>query len=188
MTFLGLSKCKAKSAESSSVVGGTFKATFQIGANNGQSMTIEIGDMRSQALKISGDKAGEEVEAKNGTKASYVANENVTNGTNNENTEFALDISSHEKATAAINVINDAIETISGQRSNLGAFQNRLEHTISNLGNASENLTAAESRVRDVDMAKEVMEMTRANILSQASQSMLAQANQKPQSVLQLLG
>ncbi|WP_370543267.1 flagellin [Geomicrobium sp. JCM 19055] len=66
-------------------------------------------------------------------------------------------------------------------------MQNRLEHTISNLDNASENLQAAESRIRDVDMAREMMEFTKNNILSQASQSMLAQANQQPQSVLQLL-
>lgn len=84
--------------------------------------------------------------------------------------------------------INSAIETVSAERSNLGATQNRLEHTISNLDNASENLQAAESRIRDVDMAKEIMEFTKQNILSQASQSMLAQANQAPQQVLQLLG
>lgn len=100
----------------------------------------------------------------------------------------ALDITSAENATAAITTINNAIESVSAQRSDLGAFQNRLEHTISNLDNSAENLQAAESRIRDVDMAKEVMEMTRANILGQASQAMLAQANQKPQSVLQLLG
>ena len=99
----------------------------------------------------------------------------------------AIDLTTAEKATAAITTINNAIETVSGQRSELGSYQNRLEHTISNLDNSSENLSAAESRVRDVDMAKEMMEMTRANILSQASQSMLAQAQQQPQSVLQLL-
>src|SRR5699024_9157744 len=112
----------------------------------------------------------------------------VTNGTSNDAEAGALDVSDHTKAAAAIEVINDAIETVSAQRSNLGAYQNRLEHTISNLDNSAENLSAAESRIRDVDMAKEMMEMTRANILSQASQSMLAQANQQPQSVLQLLG
>ncbi|SDC38385.1 flagellin [Pelagirhabdus alkalitolerans] len=84
--------------------------------------------------------------------------------------------------------IDSAISSVSETRSNLGAVQNRLEHTISNLDNASENLSAAESRIRDVDMASEMMEMTKSNILSQASQSMLAQANQQPQSVLQLLG
>ncbi|WP_096190269.1 flagellin N-terminal helical domain-containing protein [Evansella halocellulosilytica] len=99
-----------------------------------------------------------------------------------------VDIATQEGANTAIETINDAIEAVSAQRSDLGAVQNRLEHTISNLDNASENLSAAESRIRDVDMAAEMMEMTRANILSQASQSMLAQANQMPQSVLQLLG
>ena len=112
----------------------------------------------------------------------------VTDGTSDSGIGFALDVSSHTTATAAIEVINNAIETVSAQRSNLGAFQNRLEHTIANLDNSSENLQAAESRIRDVDMAREVMQMTKNNILSQASQSMLAQANQQPQSVLQLLG
>lgn len=99
-----------------------------------------------------------------------------------------IDVSSNAAADAAITSINNAIETVSAERSKLGAIQNRLEHTISNLNNISENLQAAESRIRDVDMAAEMMEMTRANILSQASLSMLAQANQQPQSVLQLLG
>jgi flagellin len=99
-----------------------------------------------------------------------------------------INISSQESASQAIETINNSIERVSAERSMLGAVQNRLEHTISNLNNSSENLSAAESRIRDVDMAAEMMEMTRANILSQASQSMLAQANQQPQSVLQLLG
>jgi len=87
-----------------------------------------------------------------------------------------------------IKAIDAAIDTVSGQRSELGAKQNRLEHTINNLTASSENLTAAESRIRDVDMAKEMMEFTKNNILTQASTAMLAQANQMPQSVLQLLG
>ncbi|MDA7025527.1 flagellin Hag [Bacillus sp. CLL-7-23] len=86
-----------------------------------------------------------------------------------------------------IALLDTAITNVSNQRANLGAVQNRLEHTINNLGAASENLTAAESRIRDVDMAKEMSEFTKNNILSQASQAMLAQANQQPQSVLQLL-
>ncbi len=97
-------------------------------------------------------------------------------------------IDDQTSADTAITEIDDSIKALSGERSQLGAWQNRLEHTINNLDNASENLQAAESRIRDVDMAAEMMEMTRANILSQASQSMLAQANQQPQSVLQLLG
>ncbi len=91
-------------------------------------------------------------------------------------------------ADLAIAYINNAIETVSGERSKLGAFQNRLEHTIKNLGVASENLSAAESRIRDVDMAAEMMNFTKQNILMQAGTAMLAQANARPQSVLQLLG
>jgi len=83
--------------------------------------------------------------------------------------------------------VDTAIATVSTTRSGFGAIQNRLEHTIANLGNASENLTSAESRVRDVDMAKEMMSFSKNNILSQAAQAMLAQANQQPQGVLQLL-
>ncbi len=83
--------------------------------------------------------------------------------------------------------IEGKIDEINTTRSTLGAQQNRLEHTINNLGTTSENLTAAESRIRDVDMAKEMMEFTKNNILTQAAQSMLAQANQQPQGVLQLL-
>lgn len=98
-----------------------------------------------------------------------------------------LSISSRGNASAAIGSIDDAISAVSTQRSTLGAVQNRLEHTINNLGTASENLSSAESRIRDVDMAKEMMEFTKNNILSQAAQSMLAQANQQPQNVLQLL-
>ncbi len=92
-----------------------------------------------------------------------------------------------EAANSAVTKIDNAITVVSNQRSNLGALQNRLEHTIANLGTSSENLTAAESRIRDVDMAKEMMEFTKNNILSQAAQAMLAQANQQPQGVLQLL-
>jgi flagellin len=98
-----------------------------------------------------------------------------------------IDISSKFGAATAIETVNNALQKVSHQRSLLGAMQNRLEHTIKNLNVASENLQAAESRIRDVDMAREVMEFTKNNILQQASQSMLAQANQAPQSVLQLL-
>lgn len=98
-----------------------------------------------------------------------------------------ISVSSQEDAKAAIALIDDAINTVSGTRADLGALQNRLEHTVNNLGVTNENLTAAESRIRDVDMAKEMMEYTKNNILTQAAQAMLAQANQQPQGVLQLL-
>nr|WP_077214808.1 flagellin [Bacillus dakarensis] len=164
---------------------------FQIGANQNQSLNLSVSDMRSEALGISSSSANELTFVNRDGQEETVkltSGKDVTDGTNAKGSEKALDISTHENASKAITVINNAIEKVSGERSKLGATQNRLEHTISNLNNASENLTAAESRIRDVDMAKEVMEMTRANILAQASQSMLAQANQKPQSVLQLLG
>lgn len=98
-----------------------------------------------------------------------------------------LNVSSQSAATTSIDKVKDAINTVSTQRAKLGATQNRLEHTINNLGTTSENLTAAESRIRDVDMAKEMMAFQKNNILSQAAQAMLAQANQQPQGVLQLL-
>jgi len=99
----------------------------------------------------------------------------------------SIDLKTQDGANAAIETIDDAINLVSEQRAYLGAVQNRLEHTVNNLGTTSENLTAAEARIRDVDMAKEMMEFTKNNILSQASQAMLAQANMQPQSVLQLL-
>ncbi len=90
-------------------------------------------------------------------------------------------------AMNAIATIKTAINTVSETRARLGAWQNRLEHTINNLGVTNENITAAESRIRDTDMASEMMAFTKNNILNQAAQSMLAQANQVPQGVLQLL-
>ena len=98
-----------------------------------------------------------------------------------------LDVSTQSKASAAVTTLQTAIEKVSSERSKLGAYQNRLEHTIANLGTSSENLTTAESRIRDVNMAKEMSQFSKNNILSQAAQAMLAQANQQPQQVLQLL-
>ena len=111
-------------------------------------------------------------------------------GTLKDNGSFTIngsDVSSREAANGSITSINNAIEKVSKERSKLGAVQNRLEHTINNLGASSENLTAAASRVRDGDMAKEMMTFSKNNILQQAAQAMLAQANQQPQGVLQLL-
>ncbi|UXH43429.1 flagellin [Rossellomorea vietnamensis] len=102
-------------------------------------------------------------------------------------TAGAITVGSNGAANTAISNINDAIESVSTMRSKFGAVQNRLEHTINNLNTGSENLTAAESRIRDVDMAQEMMAQTKNSILSQAAQAMLAQANQQPQGVLQLL-
>lgn len=98
-----------------------------------------------------------------------------------------VDISTREGASAAMSKIKTAINTVSTSRGKLGAIQNRLEHTINNLGVTTENITSAESRIRDVDMAKEMMNYTKNSVLVQSAQAMLAQANQQPQSVLQLL-
>ena len=98
-----------------------------------------------------------------------------------------VDISNQEGAAKAIDIIRNAIDRVSSQRASLGATQNRLEYTINNLDTASENLQAANSRIRDTDMAKMMMEYTKMNVLTQSAQAMLAQANQQPQSVLQLL-
>ena len=96
-------------------------------------------------------------------------------------------VGSVSDANSAITKINDAINTVSTHRAKLGASQNRLEHTINNLKTTNENMTAAESRIRDTDMAKEMAAFTKNNILNQAAQSMLSQANQQPQGVLSLL-
>ena len=133
------------------------KVSVQVGANASQSMSIEIGDMRAQALKITNAKGK------------------------------GLSVESAEDANKAITAFDAALNAVSSQRANLGAVQNRLEYTISNLDNTAENLTSAESTLRDVDMAKEMMEYSKNNILNQAAQAMISQANQQPQNVLQLL-
>jgi len=135
-------------------------ATFQIGANSQTTLNINIKDMQATALGNS-DPNG----------VGSVSNVNVITKAFSSN----------------LAAVDSAIKEVSEQRAQLGAWQNRLEHTISNLTVSSENLTAAESRVRDVDMAKEMMEFTKNNILNNASTAMLAQANQQPQGVLQLL-
>ncbi|MBZ4645385.1 MAG: hag [Clostridia bacterium] len=138
---------------------------FHVGANAGQSISLNIGKMTATGLSVAGTGP-----ALNGASVK------------------AISIASATEADSAITTIDDAIKTVSEERAKLGAVQNRLEHTIANLDTSAENLQASESRIRDVDMAKEMMEFTKLNILTQAGTAMLAQANQKPQSVLQLLG
>jgi flagellin len=136
----------------------TSNLTFQIGANQKQAMVLNLEDMSSEGLSIP---------------------------------DTTIDVAAFESSDdfdTAVGLIDDAIKTVSEERSKLGATQNRLEHTINNLDNAAENLQAAESRIRDVDMAAEIMNFTKTNILNQAATAMLAQANMAPQSVLQLLG
>lgn len=127
--------------------------TLHVGANQGQTITMDAVDISSAGLNIT-----------------------------------ATNISTVNSANDAIAQFDQAIAKVSGFRSTYGALQNRLEYTINNLTLSSENLQAAESRIRDVDMAAEMMEFTKTNILQQAATAMLAQANQAPQSVLQLLG
>lgn len=135
---------------------------LQIGANQGQTMTIETSDMRSEAIGLTGTGSGF-----------------TTSGT--------LDMSSNESASSAISTIDKVMEKVSSQRSSLGAYSNRLEHTINNLDNSAENLTAAESRIRDVDMAKAMMEYTKQSILAQVAMVMMAQSNKQQSMILQLL-
>lgn len=138
---------------------GTFKdKKLQVGANKSQIISFGISDMRAGALNISGE--------------DYVVATAVLN---------------HDGATKAISTIQVALDRVSEQRSALGALQNRLEHTIANADNTAENLQAAESRIRDVDMAKEMVKFAKDTILQQAAQAMLAQANQQTQGVLALL-
>jgi flagellin len=148
--------------------------SMQIGANEGQSMSLEIGDMRATALGIASKEAG----------TGFNASAEVTN---EDDAEYALNVTTKEDASKSITTIQSAIDLVSAERSKLGAVQNRLEHTIKNLDTSSENLQASESRIRDVDMAKEMMEHTKQNILQQAATAMLAQAQRNPESVLQLL-
>ncbi|MHA2961954.1 flagellin N-terminal helical domain-containing protein [Priestia megaterium] len=129
------------------------KLTFQIGANSDQQMTLDINDMRAVALGIASTTNNGDADGGAGS-ATFAAGEDnkitkdVTSGT-----EYALDMSSSAKATDAVKVIDNAIKTVSQERSKLGSYQNRLDHTINNLSTSSENLTAAESRIRDVDYA-----------------------------------
>ncbi|HHU22275.1 MAG TPA: hypothetical protein GXZ52_02480 [Clostridiales bacterium] len=97
-------------------------------------------------------------------------------------------VASQKAASVAINAVDNAINQVSAQRAYLGAIQNRLDHKIANLNTSAENLTSAESLIRDVDMAKEMTNFTSANILQQAATAMLAQANALPQNVLSLIG
>ena len=129
---------------------GSADLTFQVGANAGETISVAIDEVSSEAL-----------------------------GTD------ALDLTTD--ASAAITAIDTAINTVSSARASLGASQNRFEHTINNLNVAVENLSASESRIRDTDMAKEMVSFTRSQILSQAGTAMLAQANQSSQGVLKLL-
>lgn len=164
-------------------------------SSNGNTITITSGDATGLQFTVSGATGAAliNVNSNGGLNMHIGANENQTMYISINDMRAtalgvdAIDVTSKESAEDAIKTIQNALNIVSSERSKLGAYQNRLEHTINNLGTTSENLTASESRIRDVDMANEMMEFTKNNILSQAAQAMLAQANQQPQSVLQLL-
>lgn len=130
----------------------------------GNNMTFQIGATKDETLKVTSQ-----------------AMDSRTLGVKN------ITVDSVANANTAIDTINKAIDTVSGYRAQLGAAQNRMEHTINNLKVTSENVTAAESRIRDTDMADEMTSYTKNNILMQAAQSMLAQSNSMPQGVLNML-
>ncbi|RPJ96821.1 flagellin [Rummeliibacillus sp. TYF005] len=153
---------------------------MKTGANNSVTSTFKdaVKDANGKVTKDAG------YYTSSGT-LTFAADEALDNGAKAD--VKGISLLTQKGADSAITKIDEAIKSVSNTRSNLGAVQNRLEHTINNLGATSENLTAAESRIRDTDMAAEMMAFTKNNILTQAAQSMLAQANQQPQGVLQLL-
>lgn len=140
-------------------------------AGNGGSVTFQVGANTDQTMAVDFTTAGIDL----------TDIETAVGGLD------ATSVADSAAATALIDTISTQIETVSKGRSLLGATQNRLEHTINNLSTSAENLQAAESRIRDVDMAKEMMNFTKNNILNQAAQAMMSQSNQQPQAVLQLL-
>ncbi|WP_286011334.1 flagellin N-terminal helical domain-containing protein [Oceanitalea stevensii] len=153
---------------------GTYNGTFQVGANEGETISVVIGHGAGAAgAKTGMDSAGLGVGALDIDAVGTTLDPAVPG--------------SGTGAEQAIKLIDTAIETVSTVRSDLGAKQNRLDHTINNLQVSVENLTASESRIRDTDMANEMVSYTSSNILQQAGTSMLAQANQMPQSILSLL-
>ena len=146
---------------------------LQVGSLSGQSIVISISNMDASSLFGSANTTGN-LNAGNDTTPTTATNSKVF-------------VSSYASAGTAMKTIQSAISKVSSQRSYLGAVQNRLEHTIANLDNISENTQSAESRIRDTDMAEEMVTYSKNNILAQAGQSMLAQANQSTQGVLSLL-
>lgn len=145
---------------------------LQVGANAGQEIELSIGSMKAKDLGII--QTSSSVNAATSTGANMMGK--------------ALDVTNQANASLAIEAYDKALTKVSTERARMGAVQNRLEHTISNLDTSEENLQAAESRIRDVDMAEEMTTYSKSNILMQAGQSMLAQANQSNQGVLSLLG
>ena len=166
--------------------------TVSLDFGNGRNVTIEFADTAALNAFTAGDDLVFNVKGDT-AKIQTGANEGdslalTIDSMDSEALQLdGCDISTQAGASTAITDVQDAINTVSTQRANLGAVQNRLEHKINNLNTSSENLSAAESRIRDVDMAQEMTEYTQTSILVQAATSMLAQANSAPQNVLSLL-
>ncbi|MBO4496850.1 MAG: flagellin [Lachnospiraceae bacterium] len=163
-------------------------ANLQVGANSAQSIKFRMGTLDTSKLNYPGAEDGEEV---NLASFSDGVIEGGTLYNIKEKLDAGVDSSSfedvHKAFTAAVTDIDIATSFVSKSRSYLGAIQNRLEHTIANADNTAENLQASESRIRDVNMAEEMVQYSKSSILQQAGQSMLAQANQSTQGVLTLL-
>lgn len=171
--FNGIKPLESKNGyDAASRTGNSHKMTFQIGPTAGETILVS-----GQSMTISG--------IFNATSATYASG--MTGSTVDKNHILYVGTNTTTYANRAITAIKSAIDTVSSYRAKLGAAQNRLEHTISNLDTAAENTQTAESRIRDTDMAEEMVEYSKNNILAQAGQSMLAQANQSTQGVLSLL-
>ena len=158
---------------------GADKMTFQIGPSAKETILVDKQAMTASFLGLT---------AAGNLKTNKAAGTTVNTAWAKATSSTAVNVSTQTGGNLAIDRINDAINLVSQYRAGLGAAQNRLEHTINNLKVTSENITAAESRIRDTDMADEITAFTKNNILLQASQSMLAQSNSVPQSILSLIG
>ncbi len=158
---------------------------FQIGANEGQVVNMKMNEMTAVALGIAGSMS---VQVPVRNEDGSIALDENGNAITEEKTENAtVSVATSANAEKAIAIINNAIEKVSEERAKYGAMQNRLEHTINNLRVSAENLQAAESRIRDADMASEIVEFSKNKIIAQSGTAMLAQANAAPQGILQLL-
>jgi flagellin len=158
--------------------------TLQIGETSNAADKLTVGVDRLHTDTLFAGITGYSNDDGNSDVRLAVNDANTVKGT----TGYTIDISGQQRASAAAEAIRGVINKVSTQRAALGAMQNRLDYTVNNLNTASENVTAANSRIRDTDMAKEMTKYTQMNVLAQAAQAMLAQANLQPQSVLQLLG
>ena len=156
---------------------------FQVGANKGQTVNLKLGQMDAITLGIAGSDSKVPATNADGT-AKLDSDGNPVLETKSGGT---VSVATQDEANKAIELINTALETVSAERARYGAMQNRFEHTINNLKVSEENLQSAESRIRDADMANEIVEFSKNKIIAQSGTAMLAQANAAPQGILQLL-